>query len=150
MQIINFVRVRLRSLLIGVTLLSLAVVAAGAVALLRDGGAGAQPGSRQLAFADHRPSGTPVPLTGEQCATAEGMLNATLTDATARLRAAGQEEALTQLQGEITRGLAWVEAGCPPDPVRGFYPAAEGPGGELRLMDQQVFSAQGVVIMTQR
>ncbi|MCA9830468.1 MAG: hypothetical protein R3B97_04865 [Dehalococcoidia bacterium] len=101
-------------------------------------------------FAEARPDGAPDPLSPEQCRQAEAALLSTRANlSTAMDRAldpVAAANAKSSLNQEVDRSLAWVAAGCPPDPIRGFIPNPTGEGGSLRLMEHQNFSSDGVIV----
>jgi hypothetical protein len=115
----------------------------------RGGDAAAQSPAPVVRFAETPRAGTPVPLTADQCAQAghavEDMETVTLPKIAANLDDAG----LKQAQAVVASSKNWVQQGCPPDAIRGFYPAASGKGGELRVFTQQTFSRGGTLTFTQ-
>lgn len=126
---------------LGVAGLLLVLLAVGGVARVM----GADEPENVFRDAGPRVSGTPVPLTAEQCVQAGLMLRASRDSTSAAMQANGTDPRRTGLVDEIERALAWVDRGCPPDPVRGAYPDPSGRGGVLRLLERSTFSEFAVI-----
>jgi hypothetical protein len=97
----------------------------------------------------------PEPLTDFQCATAASMVKIAGASFRKVLEESSETEALQLFDREQAAAESWVASGCPPDPVRGYYPAADGSGGALRLYERQGFSGstssgQGAIILQPR
>lgn len=89
----------------------------------------------------------PVPklqqVDSKQCAAARDMAGAAITHARDQFSAAAARGALTGFEREYDAAMEWINAGCPPDPVRGFIPDSSGRGGEIRIFSNQAFSFDG-------
>ena len=114
---------------------------------LTGGGAGADRPDPGLRAADLLPAGKPVPLTAEQCQAAANAVDGMRADRS-RLADKLGARGLAEMDAAIADSAGWVAAGCPSDEVRGYYPNPNGPGGELRIFNQQTFSPDGVTHAT--
>lgn len=115
----------------------------------RGGDAAAQSGVPSVSFVETPHTGAPVTLSTDQCVqaahTVEDMQTVTLPKIAASLDEAG----LKQAQAVAASSQSWVKQGCPPDVIRGFYPNAEGHGGELRVFTLQTLSRGATLTFTQ-
>lgn len=139
----RFIATRAGAVAAAVAILSIVVVTVAGTATFA--GADAEP---QLRFGEHRPSGNPVALTPEQCQQAAANLAEFQREDRPRLVERLDAGGMEQLDVELNAGQQWVGRGCPPDPVRGFYPAADGKGGELRILNVQAFSTGGTLSLS--
>jgi hypothetical protein len=88
------------------------------------------------------------PLDAPQCAAARSMARQAIDHARATFGAdASAAPALRTLEGEYSAAVAWIDAGCPPDSARGFIPAADGQGGQIRIFRVDGFSFGGTAAL---
>lgn len=85
----------------------------------------------------------PVALTDAQCAAASQTAKWTMDDARSRFPGEEGEAVVSAVETEYRAAMDWVAAGCPPDPVRGFYPAESGNGGSIRVFTNPSFNLSG-------
>lgn len=121
-------------------------VGLGIWATLAGGGdAGAQTAAPAIRMAEAPHEGKPTALTTEQCTQAGHIVDDMRSNGLKQMAAHLDDAGMNQAQTEATSSDAWVANGCPPDSVRGFYPAASGQGGELRVFTSQTFSSGGTL-----
>lgn len=84
----------------------------------------------------------PKTLTQEQCRAAGSMLRVSAQSFPAFLKDHNQEQSLQAFEAEQQEAELWVAAGCPPDPVRGFYPVDGTGGGQMRLYRSEWFISE--------
>ena len=96
-------------------------------------------------FGAHAPDGAaPEPLTPEECLRAKSIIK--VTGENFRKFIASQPDAgaiRNGFEAEQQAAEAWAAAGCPPDPVRGKYPAANGSSPQIRPYATMSFSGDG-------
>ena len=98
-------------------------------------------GQGTFAFVDIGATGSPVPLTAEECQRATSMIRVTGENfAKFIANQPGGDVARAEFEGEQASSEAWAAAGCPPDPVRGKYPNADGSGAQMRLYAKSSFN----------
>lgn len=126
-----------------VPLIGILAVTIGSLALIPRLAAGDD--EPRLIFAETRPDGAPVPLTAEQCVIAGKMIEASSQRLGDEMQSNGDAVARDAMNRQVRKSQDWVSQGCPAHSLLGFYPDASGKGGSLRLLEQQSFSADGVI-----
>ncbi len=143
---------------IAVAILTLAVLSGGIAGGLALAGRGAD---AKVAAADKAASavssqGTPLPLDAATCGRATQMLQSSRERARIDMTSRGMPGVdIAQMEADFADSFAWVGAGCPADPVRGFYPSSDGKGGNLQLLANSSWGGHkldgsGQVVVVQR
>ena len=80
-------------------------------------------------------AGTHRAPTASECTLFSHMLDASLPKIRQAAIDAGNTDGIAALDASAARSRSWLAKGCPYDPVLGVYPAADGSGGMIRLLD---------------